>query len=127
MVFIIRLLLKIALKKWYREISRCPLIEYRQGKAFLVYKDTLNGSIPADRDGWVYLPFLAKYSIEFQPAQEEDTKVYVDAFRHGDILRIVNNKGEVIKKVKVEKDNISEIQIDGKPFIKGTVKEIEEN
>jgi hypothetical protein len=116
--------LKIALRKWYKEVGRRPLIEYRQGKDLLIYKDTTNGSIPADRDGWVYLPFLTKYSMEFQPPQEGDAKVYVNTFQYGDVLKIINNKGEVVKKVKIDKDNVtSEIQIDGKLFIKGPVKE----
>lgn len=94
MVFLIRLLLKIALYRWYRNVKKRQYVEYRQGRNILVYKDTVNGSIPADRDGWVYLPFLAEYSLEFQPPQENDTKIYVYPVKNNDELKIVDKKME---------------------------------
>ncbi len=123
LILVIKLLLRIALRRWYKRIRSIPLkVEYRQGKDFLIYKNTTNGFIPADRDGWVYLPFLANCSSEFQPLQEGGKKVYVAPFKEGEELKVVDKEGTVVKKVKVSVDNaFASVEVNGALLMKGPI------
>lgn len=48
------------------------VVEFVQTKDTLVYKD----GRPADRDCWLYLPFMCKYSKRFQPPSKNGGYVY---------------------------------------------------
>ena len=84
----------------------------------LIFK---NG-IPADRDCWLYLPYLRNVSLMFQPpvASTGTGKVYRDLLPPGSVVSIASRGGKVIKKLVVTSSDIpTEELVNGVPVIKG--------
>lgn len=68
--------------------TKTPNIVFRQSKRAVVKKD----GIPADRKGWLYLPFFAKLSKVFQPKEDEVGKLYSLPVPHGTELEMAGEK-----------------------------------
>jgi len=66
-------------------------VVFKQTKDTLVYDDQ---RIPADRKGWLYLPFLEKWSLRFQPVLQSNGKVYRKFFSPGTTLEISGGEGK---------------------------------
>lgn len=59
-------------------------IRFAQSKGILV----LYNGRPADRAGWVYLPFLKRYSARFQPPHSGGKNLYEMRLKDGDKIEV---------------------------------------
>ncbi len=94
-------------------------VVFRQSKKALVLK----GGIPADRKGWLYLPFLEKISGFFQPEEDGNGKIYHQLLPPGTNLEIVSHAGVKESFVVTSDNSECDIEIDN-AFIKGPIKKI---
>ncbi len=89
-------------------------VTFMQTKEVIVRKK----GIPADRKGWLYLPFISHLSGHFQPIMEAGGKIYRSFFQQGEILEI--GGGNVSKQVVVKKGSSKIVEI-GDSYIRGPV------
>ncbi len=99
----------------------CERLENGVKDGFLISftQDTRHGVIvrredgkPADRDGWLYLPFLREVSSLFQPPRTaEGAACYRELFRQGEILLITRPAAEE-RRIRINGWE-QEIKVDG--------------
>lgn len=113
-VFLALNLLKLT--SWMYAVAVKPevYVEYVQSRNVLVMKD----GRPADRDAWLYLPFLRKHSFSFQPPQTPEGRLYRDFLQKGETLEIVS-QGRVLKRYTVSSEGYKEVSEEGKTVIRG--------
>ncbi len=95
-------------------------VVFKQAKDALVYDEQ---QIPADRKGWLYLPFLEKWSLKFQPIFQTDGKIYRKFFSPGTKLELSGKEGK--KSVEIlHKGPLQTVKIGG-AFVTGPLKIIQ--
>ena len=96
--------------------QRAPAnVVFKQTRDTLVYE---NG-IPADRKGWLYLPFLETVSHLFQPVFEGNGKIYRKLLLPGTTLQFSGLKGKQV--VISDKGTEHSVEVDG-AFVSGPIK-----
>lgn len=65
---------------------------------------TYSDGTPVDREGWLYMPWMARYSKRFQPNRKNGGYLYVKPLQElkGRVLEVRKN-GEVLKRLHVER------------------------
>ena len=89
---------------------------FKQCKGTLV----MENGIPADREGWLYLPFLQEVSSFFQPQLETDGTTYCKFCSPGTKLLLSGVHKSMLVEV-TEKNTEQVVEIDG-AFIAGQVR-----
>jgi len=90
-------------------------VVFKQTRDTLVYE---NG-IPADRKGWLYLPFLETVSHLFQPVFEGNGKIYRKLLLPGTTLQFSGLKGKQV--VISDKGPEHSVEVNG-AFVSGSIK-----
>ena len=95
-----------------RETPTVEFIQKNREKTLVYWNE-----VPADRDGWLYLPFMVNYSKRFQPPCKDGGYLFKKKIQNGKL--IVKKFEKVVGEIALDK---GKVVYHGDPEIRNIVK-----